>query len=204
MGSSLQAGAYKQLQALSQKEGSADEAALFGYLAGRFPPAVGEDSRLGGQWVFGRYVSRRNAAVLQIAGLMILIFSGLVVVAGSVVIVGSRRGARRAAQRAKPVATVVTLAGAVGLLLSSATIYLTYRPYWYILQHAILNGDQSQTRDFHDFLMATQVLSGVGPHGYLLVNFPFYFWTGVTLLGVIGLALILLRHFLGHPHAHAP
>ena len=204
MGSSLQAGAYKQLQALSQKEGSADEAALFGYLAGRFTPAVGEDSRLGGQWVFGRYVSRRNAAVLQIAGLMMLIFCGLVVVAGSVVIVGSRRGAGLAAQRAKPVATVVTLAGAVGLLLSSATIYLTYRPYWYIFQHAILNGDRSQTRDFRDFLMATHVLPGYASDSYLLVNFPFYFWTGVTLLGVIGLALILLRHFLGRPHAHAP
>jgi hypothetical protein len=204
MGSSLQAGAYKQLQALSQKQGSPDEAALFGYLAGRFTPAVGEDSRLGGQWVFGRYVSRRNAAVLQISGLMMLIFSGLLVVAGSVVIVGSRRGAGLAAQRAKPVATVVTLAGAVGLLLSSATIYLTYRPYWYIFQHAILNGDQSQTRDFRDFLMATRVVSGVGPHSYLLVNFPFYFWAGVILLGVAGLVLILLRHFLGRVHAHSP
>ena len=203
MGSSLQAGAYKQLQALSQKEGSADEAALFGYLAGRFTPGVGEDSRLGGQWVFGRYVSRRNAAVLQISGLMMLIFSGLVVVAGSVVIVGSRRGARPAAQRAKPVATVVTLAGAVGLLLSSATIYLTYRPYWYIFQRAILNGDPSQTRDFRDFLMATHALPGVAPHSYLLVNFQFYFWAGVILLGVAGLVLILLRHLLGRPRANA-
>jgi hypothetical protein len=96
------------------------------------------------------------------------------------------------------------LTSAVGLLLSSATVYLTYRPYWYIFQRAILNGDRSQTRDFRDFLMATQWLSGVGPHSYLLVNLPFYFWTGVTLLGVIGLALILLRHFLGRPHAHAP
>jgi hypothetical protein len=135
---------------------------------------------------------------------MMLIFSGLLVVAGSVVIVGSRRGAGLAAQRAKPVATVVTLAGAVGLLLSSATIYLTYRPYWYIFQHAILNGDQSQTRDFRDFLMATRVVSGVGPHSYLLVNFPFYFWAGVILLGVAGLVLILLRHFLGRVHAHSP
>jgi hypothetical protein len=201
MGSSLQAGAYKQLQALSQKEGSADEAALFGYLAGRFTPAEGEDSRLGGQWVFGRHVSRRNAAVLQISGLMMLIFSGLVVIAGSVVIVGSRRGAALAAQRAKPVATVVTLAGAVGLLLSSATIYLTYRPYWYIFQRAILNGDRSQTRDFRDFLMATHALPGVAPHSYLLLNFQFYFWAGVTLLGVAGLVLILLRHFLDRPSA---
>jgi hypothetical protein len=52
--------------------------------------------------------------------------------------------------------------------------------------------------------MAAHVLPGYASDSYLLVNFPFYFWTGVTLLGVIGLALILLRHFLGHPHAHAP
>jgi hypothetical protein len=135
---------------------------------------------------------------------MMLIFGGLVVVAGSVAIVGSRRGARPAAQRAKPVATVVTLAGAVGLLLSSATIYLTYRPYWYIFQHAILNGDRSQTRDFRDFLMATHMLPGVAPNSYLVVNFQLYFWAGVTLLGVAGLVLILLRHFLDRPHAHAP
>ncbi len=204
MGSSLQAGAYKRLQALSQQEGSPDEAALFGYLAGRFTPAVGEDSKLDGQWVFGRYVSRRNAAVLQISGLMMLIFSGLVVVATSLVIVGSRRGVGFAAQRAKPAATIVALTSAVGLLLSSATIYLTYRPYWYIFQRAVLNGDRSQTRDFRDFLTATHVLPGYASDSYLLVNFPFYFWTGVTLLGVIGLALILLRHFLGRPHAHAP
>ena len=203
MGSSLQAGAYKQLQALSQKEGSPDEAALFGYLAGRLTPAVGEDSRLEGQWVFGRYVARRNAAVLQISGLMMLIFSGLVVVAGSVVIVGSRRGARPAAQRAKPVATIVALTGAVGLLLSSATIYLTYRPYWYIFQHAILNGDRSQTRDFRDFLMATHMLPGIAPNSFLVVNFQFYFWAGVILLGVAGLVFILLRHFLGRARALA-
>ena len=132
-----------------------------------------------------------------------LIFSGLVVVAGSVVIVGSRRGARPAAQRAKPVATIVALTGAVGLLLSSATIYLTYRPYWYIFQHAILNGDRSQTRDFRDFLMATHMLPGIAPNSFLVVNFQFYFWAGVILLGVAGLVFILLRHFLGRARALA-
>ena len=35
-------------------------------------------------------------------------------------------------------------------------------------------------------------------------SFLFYVWAGVTLLGVFGLVLILLRHVLGHPHAHAP
>jgi hypothetical protein len=34
-------------------------------------------------------------------------------------------------------------------------------------------------------------------------SFLFYVWAGVTLLGVIGVALILLRHFLGRPRANA-
>jgi hypothetical protein len=90
----------------------------------------------------------------------------------------------------------------VGLLVSSATIYLTYRPYWYILQSTILNGDRSHARDLREFLMAAHVLPGYARDSYVLANFQFYFWTGVTLLGVSGLALIL-RHFLGRPRANA-
>jgi hypothetical protein len=40
LGLSLQIGAYKQLQRLSEKRGNADEAALFAYLAGRFEESV--------------------------------------------------------------------------------------------------------------------------------------------------------------------
>jgi len=35
-------------------------------------------------------------------------------------------------------------------------------------------------------------------------GFLFYFWAGVTLLGVFGLALIVIRRFLGRPHSKAP
>jgi hypothetical protein len=144
---------------------------------------------------------------------MIIIFFGLAVIALSILIAGSRRGARPAAQRAKPVATIVVLTSAVGLLFSSVTLYLTYRPYWYIFQSAVLNGDRVQTRDFREFLISTQRLPGFPPHFYTLLNallysgspsFLFYVWTGVTLLGVGGLVLILLRHLLGRPHAHSP
>jgi len=134
---------------------------------------------------------------------MILIFSLLVVVGASVLIVDSRRGARPATQRAKPVASMVVLTGAVGLLFSSATLYLTYRPYWYMFQGAILSGGSSQTGDLGEFLIATKTLTGVSPSFYLWLSslldsgspgFLFYFWAGVILLGVIGLTLILLRH----------
>jgi len=157
---------------------------------------------LGQPWVFGEYVATRNAAVLQISSLMMVVFSGLMLAAASVLVAGRLGGGRPGAPRTSPGATIAALTSALGMLLSSATIYLTYRPYWYIFQHAILNGDRSQTRDLSDFLMAIRVLPALVGLGYnLTANLPMYFWTGVTLLGVIGLVLILLRHFLGHPRA---
>jgi hypothetical protein len=212
MGTTLQAMAYSQLRASSEKGGNQSETALFGYLAAKFDPVEGEHPGFPGELAFGLDISRRNAAVVEISGLMILIFCGLVVVATSILIAGSRRGARPAAQRAKPLATMVVLTSAVGLLFSSVTLYLTYRPYWYFFQSAILNGERTQTRDLRIFLMYTQTLPGIPPRHYMLLDallysrspsFLFYFWTGVTLLGVSGLALILLRHLLGRPRANA-
>ena len=207
MGTTLQAMAYSQLRASSEKGGNQAEAALFGYLAAKFDPVKGKPAGFAGESAFGRSTSQRNAAVVSISGLMILIFSGLVLVATSILIVGSR-GARPAAQRARPVATIVILTSAIGLLFSSVTLYLTYRPYWYIFQSAILTGDRVQTRDLDEFLISTQTLPGV-PHRLNILldallysgspSFLFYVWAAVTLLGVSGLALILVRHFLGRP-----
>jgi tetratricopeptide (TPR) repeat protein len=214
MGTTLQAMAYKQFQGSFTEEGKKAEAALFAYLAAKFDPGKREHFGVAGDSAFGEETSERNAAVVQISGLMILVFCGLMFIATAILIAGSRRRAPLAAKRAKPVAIMVVLSSAVGLLFSSITLYLTYRPYWYIFQSAILNGDRVETNDFRYFLNFTPALPGVSPRGYhVLVNallysgspsFLFYVWTGVTLLGVIGLALILLRRFLGRAHNHAP
>jgi hypothetical protein len=207
-GTTLQAMAYKQLQTFCEKAGDQGQAALFSYLAAKFDADRGERRGFPGKSAFGQYVSSRNAAVVEISGLMILIFSVLAVVAASTLIVGGRPGARTTAQHFKPVATMVVLTSAVGLLFSSVTLYLTYRPYWYIFQGAILNGDRSQAAELRDFLAATQMLPGVPPRIDLLLDpllysgspsFLFYAWTGMTLLGVIGLVFILVRHFPGRP-----
>jgi hypothetical protein len=153
-------------------------------------------------WVFGEYVATRNAAVLQISSLMMVVFSGFMLVAASVLAAGNLGVGRPGASRTSPAATIVALTSALGMLLSSATVYLTYRPYWYIFQHAILNGDRSHARDLSDFLMAIRVPLALGLGSNLTVNLPTYFWTGITLLGVIALALILLRHFPGRPRAN--
>ena len=210
IGTSLQAMAYKQLQASSEKGGDRQEAALFAYLAAKFDSLSGEHPGFPKESAFGLDTARRNAAVVQISGLMILVCSGLLVIAAAILIVGNFAGEqkRAAAQRAKPVATMVVLSSAAGLLFSSVTLYLTYRPYWYIYQSAVQNGGRSQARDLLLFLKDTKIPAGVSPRVSLLLhsllysgspNFLFYVWTGVTLLGLIGLVLILLRHFLGRP-----
>lgn len=214
MGTSLQALAYKQLQASSQQEGNSSEATLFAYLAAKFDAVQGKHADFPGESAFGRDTSQRNAAVVEISGLMILVFFGLLAIALSILVVGSRRGAQVAAKRARPVATIVVLTSAVGVLFSSITLYLTYRPYWYIFQSAILNGDRVQTRDLSSFLNAMNMPPGISPRADIALrnallysgspSFLFYVWTGVTLLGVSGLVLILFRHLLGRPHIHSP
>jgi hypothetical protein len=199
VGTDLQTMAYKRLEALAAKEGNSGEAALFSYLISIFHPVRGIQARFYDEWVFGQETSRRNAAVLQIASLMMLVFSALIVIAASVLIIGGR-AARPVAPRAKPVATVVALTSAMGLLLSSATVYLTYRPYWYIFQRSILKGDRSQSRDLLDFLLSIRTLSGIAPYS-VRASLPVYFWTAVILLGIIALIFILLRHLRGNTRA---
>lgn len=210
MGTALQAMAYKELEALSEKEGNSREAALFRYFAAKFDPVRGEQARLE-DWLLSRDIVLRNAAVLQISSLAMLIFAALLALAAGVLLWASRRGAHLGIQRAQAAGTLVGLTSAVGLLLSSATLYLTYRPYWYIFQSISLHPGQ-QSRDLLDFLSYTKMPPWFSfpPHGGLFLYSPsrpgflVYFWTGVTLLGLMGLALIAARHLMGRPHAHAP
>ncbi len=201
VGATLQTMAYKQLARMSTRDGRLGEAGLFSYLQEKFDPQRGERARLEGR-ILDQEIVSRNAAVLQISSLLMIVFCGLIALAGSVLILSAGRGVYPAYKRAKPVATVVALAGAVGFLLSSATVYLTYRPYWYIFQTTVLSGEQSRAHhDLQNLLMAIRGFPGGVPDSHLVRIFPVYFWTGVTLLSVIGLVLMLLRHFLGRPRA---
>ena len=208
LGTYLQSMAYKRLQALYEKEGDAGQASHFGYLVKKFDPISGENSRFAGEAALGYSTAARNAAVVEISGLMIIVSLGLALAGAAILISAKLRPQRPAAEESKPVATVVVLASTVALLFSAATLYLTYRPYWYMFQSAIQNGGQSQTDDLRLLLLSAETLPGLSPRVYFWLHsllysgsptFLFYFWTGVTLFSVIGLLLILSRHFLGRP-----
>lgn len=197
-GAALQAMAYLPLQASYEKKGAKAEAGLFGYLTAKFE-STGAGRAGGGDSTFGEETWRRNATVLTVSGLFASLFSGVLAIAVSIVIAAGVRGARRALLSPRPAATptaiIVAFTSAVGLLLSCATLYLTYRPYWYIFQHAILNGDTSHTGDLRNFLAATLTLPTVASGRAVSLSVSVYFWTGLILIAFTGLILSLLRFF---------
>jgi hypothetical protein len=94
------------------------------------------------------------------------------------------------------------LGGAVGLLLLSAMLYVSYRPYAEIVQRFIHTGDESRIRELSEFLGYTLV--PLGAQGFKnRLDFVFYFWLGVTALCVIALLLMAVRHFRNRPRAKA-
>lgn len=142
-----------------------------------------------------------NATVVQVSGVTMLGFGGLVL-ACALIIVKQSGSARPRLLRADRVTSVLGLIGAVGLVLSSTALYITYHPYSEIFHRFIRQGDASHIRELTDFLNYTQVLPGVGDF-YQTLDFVSYFWMAVTVLGVIGLVLMVLRHFRSHPRATA-
>lgn len=140
--------------------------------------------------------------MVKASGLMVLLFGGLVLICALTIIARSR-GVRPSALNAGPVAQALGLVGAVGLLVSSAMLYVSYRPYAEIFRRFIHTGDESRIRELSDFLAYTQAPLGVD-YFHQIWDFAFYFWAVVILLGLIGLLLMGMRLFLSRPRASSP
>jgi hypothetical protein len=96
----------------------------------------------------------------------------------------------------------LSIGGASGLLLSSLTLYLNYRPYAQIFQRYLRSGDESRLREFSEFLGYTQFPFGVMGFDAAL-KITVYFWAGVTLLCLVSLLFVLTRYFLNRSHVAA-
>ncbi|MGH9327297.1 MAG: hypothetical protein ACRD2B_11535 [Terriglobia bacterium] len=195
-GTTLQWMAYQRLENVAVKQGDSGEAALFAYLGKKFDPRAGDTAVMLRKSVFGDYVARRNAFVLQISSLLMFIFSGLLIGA-AIVLIATSRAQERPERKKRGVMVFITLTSAVGLLLSSATVYLTYRPYWYILQNELLKDGASQNSGLRTFLAAIHTLPGFDRG--ILLKLPVYFWASVILAAIAALTLVFLRHFREPP-----
>jgi len=97
--------------------------------------------------------------------------------------------------RLKTKATLLAVFSALGLFLCSASIYLTYRPYWYMFQSAIVNGDESRIPDLRLFL---QIAASIP------AQVRVRFCTASILLCIFGIILIFLRHLRSRTRVDAP
>lgn len=198
MSQSLQ-DAYKRLATLSQREGNKQQAELYAYLVGKVHQAEEERTSLL-QRDTGGAVSRWNAGVVRVSGLMMLFSGGLALICVSSVI--AKGGLLRPGTlRVSKVSVTLGIGSAAGLLLSTAMLYVTYRPYAEILRAYLRDGDQSRIEELTWFLGYAQLPLGMDDSNQL--NFVFYFWFGVTAMCAIALLLAVLRYLQNRPRATA-
>jgi hypothetical protein len=184
--------AYKRLQGLSEKEGLKEQARFYASLAALAKRGAEEWIARGNR--FGESnVSRWSANLVKASGLAMFLCAGILLTCLVYVI-------RRQFRGPKPtglgrITTAFGIGGAAGLLLSSATLYVTYRPYAEIFRSYLHTGDESQLPLLSSFLGHTWVLLGSeGPDGDVRV----YFWFAVSLLCVLALLLAVIPFVAKH------
>ena len=204
---------YTHLAAAYTKMGSGPQSRYFAALASNAEHELGQ-RRL--QWrsemenqrsIYG--VTPWNALVVEISDAAMLL-SGFLLLFAFMAVLAKSRSLKPQKLRMGTVTTGVGFLGAVGLLVSSVTLYVVYRPYASIYTRFLRTGDASQLKILRDFLEITRTPIGTqiyrftaGPHGpalfepYISVHaFTFYFWLAVTVVGVATLAVLGGRHLL--------
>jgi|HubBroStandDraft_6_1064221.scaffolds.fasta_scaffold162320_1 hypothetical protein len=185
--------AYKRLATISEEEGNKVEAAFYTSLADQTDRAQQEELIWLRKRVKGSDVSHWNGFLVKASGLEMLFSGGLLLACALAVMVRSK-SLRLGALRPSRLTLAVGLCGAIGALLSSAVLYLSYRPYAEILQRFVRNGDETSLAELSSFLSTTQL--PLGAQGFLDVSeFVFYFWFGVILLCIFALLVAVLCRF---------
>jgi hypothetical protein len=191
--------AYKRLEALSEKEGNSAEAAFYASLSDQLDAENELTSRRNS--FRGSDLSHWNASLVRLSGLTMLLCGGLLTTCALAVMVRGR-SLRLSSLLPSRLTLALSFGGAVGLLLSSAMLYVSYRPYAEILQRFTRDEDDSALSELSNFLASTQI--PLGARGFLGVwNFVFYFWFGVTILCILALLFVFLRHFQHRTRANA-
>ena len=112
------------------------------------------------------------------------------------------RSVRLASLRPSRLTLTLGFGAALGSLLASAVLLVSYWPYSEILQRFISDSDESGVSELSNFLGDAQV--PLGTQGYLGVsNAVFYFWLSVAVLCALALLVAVVRHFQTRTRPHA-
>jgi tetratricopeptide (TPR) repeat protein len=190
---------YQRLASLYQKQGENEQAELYALLARKIDQSQEDYCILARQEAAGNAITRWNASVVQASGLLMPVSAALLLICALAVVVRNRSLRLRTLHAGRGT-LALGLCGAVGLLVSSAILYVSYRPYAEIFQQFVRTGNDRQIPEFTEFLSYTQ--TPLGAQGFQnQANFVFYFWFGVSALSVIALLFVLIRHIAHHHRA---
>ena len=201
--------AYARLAALSQMEGNKPEAAFYASLADQLHKADENERILMRNRFKGSDVSHWNAFLVRLSGLAMLFCAGLLLLCVVGVIVRNR-SLRLSSFHPSRLTLTLASGAAVGSLLSSAVLFVSYRPYFELLQRFLNKGDDAQLFELSAFLRDTQLPLGsqfnVGPGSWYVASWHavFYFWFAVTIFCALALATAIFRHYQTRPRASAP
>lgn len=179
--------------AIYQKRGDKAQSELVSYLASNTTRAENEGTGAGRQWLFAMTIIQWDEAVMKISGLLLPIFGGLLLIC--VLMISARsRSLRIGSLRASGGTLAIGVVTAVGLLLSSALVYVSYRPFGGVVGQFVRTGNDGGLPQLDDFLEYAQwPLFKPGP------NYPLHFW-----LVVIGACVVILLVIAGWHLHHRP
>jgi hypothetical protein len=197
--------AYKRLAATSAKDGNSAEAAFYAALTDHVEQVAEKQratwrSRSRG----GNSVPHWNAFLIRLAGLSMLFCGGILAICALGLVV-RRRSVALSALRPSRLTLALALTSAIGALLSSAVLFVSYGPYSQLFQRFVSTGDDFHLSELSAFLGDTQVPLGsqfsLGSWYVGSQNVVFCFWFAVTILCVLALLIGVLRHVQTRPRA---
>ena len=122
-----------------------------------------------------------------------MFFCGAIVLVCVIVKMARSRSIQLSRLLAGRITTLLGCAGVIGLLLSSVTLYLSYRPYAEIIRAYLRDGDSSRLRRLEMFFNYLDY-SGF----YALPTSLIYFWIGVIALCAVALIFTTVHFIAKH------
>ena len=188
-------GPYHHLALLYEKQGNQEQAELFTYLAGKAEQDVRDEPALAAQLRGYEFQDAgRNANILSISGIAMFLCAGIVSFCAIVKIARSR-SLRPSKLHPGRITTVLGCAGLIGLLLSSAALYLSYRPYAEMVRTYFRDGDTSHLGTVGMFFDTLEY-----SNFYTLPTYLVDFWIGVIALCAVALVFTTSKAISTYRH----
>jgi hypothetical protein len=190
--------AYGRLASLSQTEGNGEAASFYTSLADQFGKAADRQRLLLRNRIQGNDVSNWNAFLVRLSGLLMIFCAALLLLCMLGVLVRSC-SFRLSSLHPSRLTLALGFGAAVGSLLSSAVLFVSYWPYSELLQRFLSKGDDSGMLELSAFLRDAQHPLGtrysLGTWVVSSSMMVFYFWFAITVLCALAIMLAVFRHY---------